>query len=120
MKFNADFHNKFFKDEAPPKIYVCKDGLPADFPFEDMPNVGFFTLWNLSGLPKFFQKELEKGISAYYVGIKLTDRQIVIAIGSYGVTLIKKDHIRRGLGDRWIFTYEYSCEKQKWLLAKTE
>jgi hypothetical protein len=100
--------------------YVCKDGLPADFPFDSIQNVTFFSLHNLNGLPKSFQKELKKGISAHFVRIKLTNKQFVITVGGHGVKLMKKNHIRISVGDWGIFTYEYSCEKQKWLLVNAD
>jgi len=120
IKFKLDFHNKFFKDKEPPKIYICQDGLPDDFPFNDMQNVAFFTLWNFNGLPDFFKKELKKGIGANFVSMRLINKQIIIAVRSYGLSLVGKDRIKRVAGDSWVFTYEYSCEKQQWLLvAKT-
>ncbi|GAB6013508.1 DUF6794 domain-containing protein [Viscerimonas tarda] len=100
--------------------YVCKDGLPADFPFDSIQNVTFFSLHNLNGLPKSFQKELKKGISAYFVWVKLTDKQFVITVGGRGVKLMKKNHIGISVSDWGIFTYEYSCEKQKWLLVNAD
>jgi hypothetical protein len=120
IKSELDFHNKFFKDEKPPQIYTCKDGLPSDFPFDDMPNVAFFTLWNFNGLPESFKKELKKGIGAFFVSMRLTNKQIVIAIRGYEVILVGKDRFRRIAGDNSIFTYEYSCKKQRWLLVSQE
>jgi len=101
-------------------LYICKDGLPADFPCDSMQNVTFFSLNNWNGLSKSFQKELKKGIGACFVWLKLTENQLVVHIGGIGVKLIKKNHIGISVGDWGIFTYEYSCEKQKWLLTNTE
>lgn len=100
--------------------YICKDGLPADFPCNSMQNVTFLSLHNWNGLSKSLQKELKKGISACFVWLKLTDRQLAISIGGRGVKLIKKNNLGISVGDWGIFTYEYSCERQKWLLANTE
>jgi hypothetical protein len=100
--------------------YVCKDGLPADFLYESMQNVTFLSLHNCNGLSKSLQKELKKGIDVCFVWLKLTDRQLVISIGGRSVKLIKKNNLGISIGDWSIFTYEYSCEKQKWLLANTE
>ena len=102
------------------QYYVCKDGFPADFPFSSMQNVTFFSLHNLNGLPKSFQKELKKGISACFVWIKLTGKQLVITVGGRGVKLIKKNNIGISVGDWGIFTYEYSCNKQEWELKETK
>jgi len=100
--------------------YVCKDGLPNDFPYDSMQNVTFLSLHNWNGLSKSFKKELKKGISLCFVWLKLTDRQLVVSIGGRGVKLIKKNNLGISVGDWGIFTYEYSCEKQKWLLVNTE
>lgn len=102
------------------KHYVCKDGLPADFPFDSIQNVIFFSLHNLKGLSKSFQKELKKGISAYFVWIRLTNKQLVITVGGRGVRLMKKNNVGISVGDWGIFTYEHSCEKQKWLLVNND
>jgi hypothetical protein len=69
---------------------------------------------------KIVAKGIKKGIDAYFVWLKLTDRQLVVHIGGRGVKLIKKNNLGISVGDWGIFTYEYSCEKQKWLLANTE
>ncbi|HPK29423.1 MAG TPA: hypothetical protein PK979_00065 [Bacteroidales bacterium] len=100
--------------------WVCKDGFPADFPYDSMQNVTFLSLHNLNGLSKSLRKELKKGIDACFVWLKLTERQLVIGIGGRRVKLIKKSDFEISMGDWSVFTYEYSCEKQKWLLTNTE
>lgn len=100
--------------------FVCKDGLPADFSYDRMQNVTFLSLHNWTGLSKSLQKKLKKGIDACFVWLKLTDRQFVIHIDGRGVKLIKKNNLGIRVVDWGTFTYEYSCEKQKWLLANTE
>ena len=100
--------------------WVCKDGFPADFPYDSMQNVTFLSLHNLNGLSKSLRKELKKGIDACFVWLKLTERQLIIGIGGRRVKLIKKNNLEISIGDWSVFTYEYSCEKQKWLLTNTE
>lgn len=106
------------------KGYICKDGLPADFPFDSIQDVTFFSLWNISGLSTSLQKDLSKGKWSYFVSIELQGRKINITIERNHVTLIKKFLRKRqiyiDISDWGIFTYEYSYEKQKWLLIKTE
>lgn len=120
IKHDSDFHAKFIKNSKESKPRICRDGLPANFPFDGIQNATFFSLWNLSGLHKSFHKELKKGISAYFVDIKLAGNQFIITIHNNGVKLIKDNHIGISIAAWGIFTFEYSSEKQKWLLEKTE
>jgi len=120
LKHYSDIQGGPIKNNEKGRTYICKDGFTADFPFSSMKNVVFFTLWNLDGLSKPFQKELGKGIGAYFVRIKLIGNQIIITVDSKSVRLIKKNHIELGISDWGIFAYEYSSEKQKWLLVKAE
>jgi len=100
--------------------WVCKDGLPADFPYDSMQNVTFLSLHNWNGLSKSLKKELKKGIDVCFVWLQLTERQLVISIGGRIVKLIKTNNLEVSVGDWSVFTYEYSCEKQKWMLVNTE
>jgi hypothetical protein len=100
--------------------YICRDGLPADFHYDSIKNVTYFSVYYFKSSSKSLRKELKKGISAYFVWIKLTDKQFVITVGGRSVKLMKKNHIEISVGDWGIFTYEYSYEKQKWLLVNTE
>jgi hypothetical protein len=102
------------------RYYVCVDGLPADFPYNSVQNSTFFSLNNVEGIPNFLKHKLNKGIKILFVWLKLTDRQLVIHIGGRGVKLIKKNQLGISVGDWGIFTYEYSCEKQKWELIETK
>ena len=121
MKRDLDHHNKIFKDRfPPPKDYICKDGLPADFPFERLPGVTFFHWWNIGELAKSHQEEFKRGTSAYFVIMKLIDNHFIIVISTHGVKRVKKNRIETTLGESTVFTYEYSCEKKKWLLVKTK
>jgi len=117
LKHDLDFHNKHFKDRPPPKNYVCKEGLPAGFPFDVLPDVTFFSMWDSN---KSFQKILKKGIGAYLVYITLTGKQIIVTIDDRGVKLARKNHVETSISDWGVITYDYSCEKQKWLLVNTE
>ena len=102
------------------RVYICNDGLPVDFPTNSISNAIFFSLKNFNGLPKPLKKELKKGISASFISTKLMDNQFTVTIGGRNVKLIKKNHIEISVASWGIFIYEYSCEKQKWLLIKTE
>ena len=93
---------------------------PADFPYDSMQNVTFLSLHNWNGLSKSLKKELKKGIDVCFVWLQLTERQLVISIGGRIVKLIKTNNLEVSVGDWSVFTYEYSCEKQKWMLVNTE
>jgi hypothetical protein len=99
--------------------YICIDGLPSAFPYDSVRNVTFFSLYNVNGLSKSFQRKLKKGIGAYFVWIEVINNQLVITIGVRGVKLIKKNHIVISVGDWGIFTYEYSHDNQEWELKET-
>lgn len=122
IKYDSDVQSRLFKNQEKSKIYICLDGLPADFPFESMQheNVSFITLKNLGGLSKTFQKELKKGIGAYFVWIRLINNKIIITVDSRVVKLVKRNNVNIAVGGWGIFNYEYSCENQKWLLGKIE
>ncbi|MDR3327711.1 MAG: hypothetical protein LBT04_06265 [Prevotellaceae bacterium] len=120
LNYSSELQKKVCSNCEKHNTYICNDGLPADFPCDSMQNVTFLSLHNWNGLSKSLQKELKKGISACFVWLKLTDRQLVISIGGRSVKLIKKNNLGISVGDWGIFTYEYSCEKQKWLLVNTE
>jgi hypothetical protein len=100
--------------------YICWDGLPRDFSYNNVQNATFFSLYNIDGLPSSFKRKLKKGIKTLFVGIKISNNQFVITVMGRGVKLIKKNNIGISVGDWGIFTYKYSCEEQKWLLDKTE
>jgi hypothetical protein len=102
------------------RYYICMDGLPADFPYDSIQNATFFSLKNIEGVPNVIKRKLKKGIGVLFVGIKISNNQLVITVAGRGVKRIKKRHISIVIGDWGIFTYEYSCEKQEWLLSKTE
>ena len=100
--------------------YICRDGLPADFPYDSLQHIDFFTFHNIEGYPSSFKKKLKKGIGAWTLGIRLTNNVISIIISSRSVKRIKKRHIGAGVSGSSIYIYEYSCEKQEWELKETK
>ena len=121
LEYKTDLHSRVCKNCGAYTLpYVCKDGLPSDFPYDSLKNISSFTLNNIEGYPNSFKKILNKGISAWFVGIKLTNNQIVITISGRGVKRMKKNHIGISVGDWGIFTYEYFCDKQEWELKETK
>ena len=101
--------------------YILKDGLPLTFPYNSLKNVTFFSLENLEGLPDSFKKKLNKGARVFFVYIFLTDNQFVITVSHESVRRKKKNHIHIITGFHWgVFTYDYSCENQQWILVETK
>lgn len=98
--------------------YICIDGLPADFPCDSIQNATFFSLKNLEGLPNSFKHKLNTGIKTLFVGLKISNNHIIITVTGRGVKRTKKNNISIVTGVWGIFTYEYSCEKQKWELKE--
>jgi hypothetical protein len=100
--------------------YICIDGLPADFHYDSVQNTTFFSLKNIEGLPYAFKNKLKKGVKVLFVGINLSNSQLVITAAGRGVKRLKRKHIGIKIGDWSIFTYKYSCEKQEWELKETK
>ena len=98
--------------------YICKDGLPAEFPYDSINNAIFFSLSNLEGLPNSFKGKLKKGLNACFVRIRLTDTQMIVSVSGRVLKLIKRNRIGINVGDWGVFTYEYSCDKQEWKLKE--
>jgi len=119
--YDADLYSKVCKNCGIYTLpYVCKDGLPIDFPYDSLQHISFFTLYNIEGYPNSFKKKLKNGISAWFVEIKLTNNLLDITVSSRNVKRIKKNHIGISIGDWGIFTYEYSCKNQQWSLVETK
>ena len=100
------------------RYYICMDGLPENFSYDGIQNITFFSLNNIEGVPNFIKRKLNKGIKMLFIGLKTSSNQLVISVLGRGVKRLKKKHLSIEIGDWGIFTYEYSCEKQKWLLVK--
>lgn len=117
---NKDLVRQRFSLQDTSRYYICMDGLPADFPCDSIQNVTFFSLNNLEGLPNSFKHKLKKGIKTLFVGLKISNNQIVITVTGRGVKRPKKNNISIVTGDWCVSIYEYSCEKQKWELIETK
>lgn len=100
------------------RYYICRDGLPADFPYDNTQNATFFSLNNLDGLSSQLKNKFRKGIKALFVGLKISNNQIIITVSGRIVRLLKKNNLNITISDWGIFTYEYSCEKQEWELKE--
>jgi hypothetical protein len=101
------------------RYYICIDGLPENFPYDSVQNATFFSLNNIEGVSTVLKRKLKKGLKTFFVGIKISNNQLIITVAGRGVKRIKKKHINIVIGDWGIFIYEYSCEKQEWELKET-
>lgn len=100
--------------------YICMDGLPEDFSYNNVPNVVFFSLENLEGLPNSFKNKLKKGIKVLFICIILSYNQLTIIVAGRGVKRINKNNINIVIGDCGVYAYEYSCNEQEWKLKETK
>ncbi|OPZ99266.1 MAG: hypothetical protein BWY72_00437 [Bacteroidetes bacterium ADurb.Bin416] len=115
---NKDLARKRMSVQDTSRYYICMDGLPAGFPFDSVQNVAFFSLNNIDGLANPIKNKLKKGIKTLFVGIKISKNQIIITISEQIIRQLKKKKLNIAISDWGIFTYEYSCEKQKWELKE--
>lgn len=102
------------------RYYICMDGLPAHFPTDSVKNATFFSLINIEGLPNSFKNKLKKGIKTLFINTHLSKNHLIITVARRGIKRKKGNNVSIAIGDWSIFTYEYSCEKQKWLLIETK
>lgn len=117
---NKDFVRNKFSLQETSRYYICRDGLPADFSYDNIQDVTSFSLNNLDGLPIQLKNKFRKGIKALFVGLKISNNQITITVSGRIVRLLKKHNLNIAISDWGISTYEYSCEKQEWELKETK
>ena len=98
--------------------YICSDGIPNGFPFDSLQNIVYGSLENIDGLQSKFKKQLKKGLFFMFVDIKLSKNKLVITVSGNIVKLFNKRELSIALSDWGIFTYEYSCENEKWELKE--
>jgi len=115
---NKDLVRNKFSLQDTSRYYICMDGLPADFPYDNVQYATFFSLSNLKGLPDSFKRKLKKGINALFIGLNISNNQIIITISGRIVKRLKKNNLNIAISHWGTFTYEYSCEKQKWELKE--
>lgn len=107
---------------TPPGVYyVCKEGLTTSFTRNDsirsIPRVKYVSLDNYDS--RSLKKMLKKGFGAMFVETKLHKNQIIIAVSDCSVSNYK-GFPAVGIKDWGIYTYEYSEDKEDWVLVKSE
>ncbi|MDR0541832.1 MAG: hypothetical protein LBH19_06430 [Dysgonamonadaceae bacterium] len=121
INYSSELQEKVSANCKKSDTYICRDGLPAYFPYDSLKNTTFFSVYFsivYSHTNKLLNKQLKKGIGALFVSFELKDSQLKITITSKSVKLMNKKTIGLGLSDWGNYFYEYSCEKQEWELKE--
>jgi len=102
--------------------YVCRDGLPTNFPFDSLKNITFFSVYFFRAYSNSnpLKKQLGKGIGALFVSFGLENNQLQITVSSKNVKLANGNQINVGLSDWGVYTYEYFCESKEWELKEIQ
>ncbi len=115
----VDHENSFLLQQAKPplsQIWICKDGLPRDFPYESINSAVFFSLDNRANLPWLLRRQLRRGVRSFYVQPQVLNNGRIVIVVSVSITYRR----RVGLSDWGVFTYSYSSIEGRWILENTE
>ena len=99
--------------------FLCKDGLPLDFPYDVLSGIKVISIESWPLYHQGFKKELKKGIRILYAHFSLNGNHLLITVSDRNVRLSNK-MITTELSDWGIYDYEYSCDKAAWELTKTQ
>lgn len=101
------------------KFYFSIDNYPPHFNFKDTIQgipIKYINLDNRSP----YKTQLKEGVNIATLNkVELEKNRMTISFNSYSAKL-KNRMLYMSLYESMIFIYEYSCEKQEWLLLKTE
>lgn len=121
LDYSADLHSKVCKNCEPYDLpYICKDGLPSNFPYDSFQHITFFSVDFFKMYSNPFKKKLKKGIGALFVNFELTNNHLCITVSSRSVKLVSKKIINVGISDWGRYFYKYSCDDQQWILIETK
>lgn len=117
-----EWRKSLFKEEISNQdtchYYFCIDGFPYNFNYINESkinkNITFLSFYNK--LP--IKKELKKGIGVVFLGMEIIDNQLILTLTSRNVRLTKNGHLNMSLTIWKKYIYEYSCNKQKWILIE--
>ena len=119
-----EYIDEFFTTRGltPPGVYyVCKVGLSTSFTRNDsiksIPRVKYFVLDNYDS--RSFKKFLKNGFDAMFIETQLHKNQIIIAVSACSVSNYK-GFPGVSIRDWGIYTYEYSEDKEDWVLVKSK
>jgi hypothetical protein len=120
LSYSSELQKKVCKNCEKYDTCICRDGLPANFPYDSLQNATFFSVDFFRVYSNPLKKQLKKGTSALFVYFELKNNQLQITISSRSVKLTNSKTISVGLSDWGNYCYEYCCEKQKWELKETK
>ena len=118
LSYSSEQQQKVCKNCEKYDTYICKDGLPRNFSYDNLQNVTFFSVDFFRVYSNSLKKQLKKGIRALFLSFELRNNQLQITVSSKSVKLINKKTIGVGLSNWGNYFYEYSCEKQEWELKE--
>ena len=101
-------------------IYVCKEGIPGDFPYSLFPEITFFSLDATPLNEKKTKKKLKDGVQALFVSYSLNGNLIHIVVSNREVKRISNQFVISKGEDIGDYLYQYSEERIRWGLIKTE
>lgn len=100
-------------------IYVCKDGLPLDFPYDNLSGLKVISIDALPLSNRGLKKELKKGVRTLFVFYSLDGNHLQITV-SERVVKREKKMTSIAIDSFGRYDYEYSCDKSAWELIETE
>ncbi len=117
IEYDSDLQNKTDNNNV---IYICKDGLPLDFPYNLFPDYSFFSLeynqYNSNVCKKSFQNE----VSSYFVCYELMNNQISIIVSKRSIKTFNRKRMEVGISDWGKYLFVFSCSTSEWQLMNTQ
>jgi len=102
------------------RLTVSMDGFPPNFYFENTVDdiaIRYISLTHYHSL----KKELQKGIGVLSLSkIEIKDITLEISFAYYNAKLLGDNHFNMAVVDSMTCIYEYSCEKNEWILTETK
>lgn len=101
-------------------LIVCIDGFPPNFYFEptiEGVKINYISLIDYQGN----EKKLQKGMGVLLLTpIEINKNKLEINLAYFTVRLLEKKHFNMSYLDSMKSVYEYSCERQEWILMETK
>ena len=120
ISYSAELQKKVCASCEEDDTYICKDGLPSNFPYNSLPNATFFSVNFFKTYSNPLKKQLKKGIGTLFVSFELNNNQLKIMVTSRTVKIMNKTTIGTDCCEWGIYFYEYFCDKQEWVLKESK
>lgn len=95
---------------------ICIDGFPPKFYFEqaiENIKINYISLTNYQP----YEKSLRKGLGVLTLSrVELNNNKLEVGLAYYNTKLLGNKNFNMVLLDSMTYIYEYSCEKQEWVL----